>query len=201
MGVSFRVGANVSKILAPVWEGAKRKFWALKHLPCSQTPLSGRMMLFQSLVGGAALWCVATFSPEQQALENLNRIMIQMVIYMLRIRRKPGEEWTDFRKRGVRIARVVVFKYLSGRWSTVWLKRYWLYQGHVARGLTEDPHPCSTELCYHRTVHWWRNQQEFMGGERHSNRYFPKLHPLELNMDAAAGQNGAPKPCVGRRGN
>ena len=88
MAIQFKVGANMLELLAPIFEASRRKFWALKHILCARTPLAGRMKLCQSVVGGAALWCVAAFNPEHQALVNVNRMMYQMVVYMLRVRRK-----------------------------------------------------------------------------------------------------------------
>ena len=188
MGVAFRVGANSTELLTPVWERAKKKFWSLKHLLCSAAPLAKRLKLMHKVVGGSMLWCVAAFPPEGQALENLNRIMFQLVIYMLRLRKGSHEEWIDFRKRGVRQARQVVNNHLGKRWSTCWLERFWGYQGHVARGLLETNAPGSAIMCYHRTANWWEHQQQRVGGLRHSNRFFPKMYPLERNMDAAAGE-------------
>ena len=187
MGIAFKVGANVTELLSPIWEKGKRKFWSLKHLLCSSAPLKDRLRLFQKVVGGAMLWCVCAFSPESQALETLNRIMYQLVIYMLRLKKGKFEEWVDFRKRGVRHARQVVSLHLKDRWSTQWLARYWNYAGHVARGLLNTPAPSSAILCYHRSVHWWERQQEDPLGMRHSNRFFSKLYPLERSLDTAAG--------------
>ena len=86
MGVSFKVGASVTELLTPIWEKGKRKFWALKRFLCSDAPLKSTLSLFHKVIGGAMLWCVAVFSPEARALETLNRIMFQLVIYMLRKR-------------------------------------------------------------------------------------------------------------------
>ena len=166
MGVQFKVGSNVTEMLAVTWQKAKAKFWSMKHLLLSATPLGGRMKLFRSAVGGAALWNCCAFAPEHVAMEALNIILTQLVIWMMRLGKRSTETWVEFRQRSVnRLGRPLGS--LGERWSTVWLKRWWNYCGRREF----EPRPASTMLNGFRDAEWWSLEQRRVEGLRHSGRF------------------------------
>ena len=187
MGVMFKVGANTRDLLQGTWERAISKFWSIKHLLTADTPIPGRLRLLDRVVGASILWNACAFSPEPHALEAINQLMFQMVVWMLKLRKHGAESWADYRRRSVRQARQMVFRFLTGRWSTQWLRRWWLYNGHVARGATRNPTPAPTVMSEYRTVEWWEREQLRVAGLKHTGRFFPKLCPLDKRMNSVCG--------------
>ena len=68
MNIPFRVGANTQELLQRVWQKARDKFWATRHLFLSDTPIGNRIRLLDRIIGGCILWCSSAFSPETTAL-------------------------------------------------------------------------------------------------------------------------------------
>ena len=118
MGIGFRVGANSKEPLQGTWQRAKNKFWSAKHLLLADAPLPGRMRLLDRIVGGSILWNACAFPPQTNALEAINSLMNQLVVWMLRLRKHGGETWTEFRQRSVRQARQMILRFLPERWSS-----------------------------------------------------------------------------------
>ena len=125
MGVGFKVGHSCKQMLQGTWQRAKNKFWSIKHLLLADTPISGSLRLLNRVVGAAVLWNVCAFPPETNALESVNQLMYQMVVWMLKSRKHGGETWAEFRSRTIRQARQLVYTVLSERWSTQWVRRWW----------------------------------------------------------------------------
>ena len=186
MGLPMRVGAGSGELLQSVWQKAKNHFWSLRALLLSDTPIGERLKLMNKLVGASALWCCSALHPETSALISINRLLYQFVVYMLKLKKRADEPWSDFRVRGFRQARQLVLLHLRERWSTVWLSRFWGYQGHVVRSSQQDAPPCSAAIIYFRPVEWWRKQQQTVTGARHKGRFHVKLHPLDDQMNRAA---------------
>ena len=188
MGIPFRVGANSQELLQPVWQRARSKFWALRHNFKSSAPIQSRIKMLDKVIGGCAMWCICAFAPEPAALQALNTLLFQMVLWMLGLRKRDGEQWVDFRRRGMRMARQLVCRALPARWSSQWLSRWWGFQGHVARGLDRAAPLSSSYLCHFRTLEWWTEQQATSTGMRHSGRFYAKLHQMDKRMNAVAAQ-------------
>ena len=186
MGLPLRVGANAGELLQPVWQQAKNRFWSLRHLLLSDAPLGDRLRLFNKVVGASALWCSSALHPETAALIQINAVMYQLILYMLKLRKGNGESWEDHRRRGIRQARQLTVLHLGTRWSSVWLSRWWGYQGHVIRSQSRDVPLGSSKLACFRPLEWWRLQQQSQLGARHNGRYHPKLHALDTQMNIAA---------------
>ena len=186
MNVPFKVGANTQELLQRTWQKARDKFWSMRHLLMSNTPIGNRLHVLDRIVGGAILWNSAAFTPEPASLTAINQTLYQFVLWMLKLRKRPGEAWADFRKRGLRQARQLVCNHLRARWSTQWLSRHWGFMGHVARGILLDSPPCSSVLCHHRPLEWWELQQRTTSGLRHSGRFFPKLSDHDKKLNRAA---------------
>ena len=133
------------------------------------------------------LWNSSAFTPEHSSLVAINQTLYQFVLWMLRLRKRPGEGWPDFRKRGLRQAPQLVCRNLKERWSTKWLSRFWGFMGHVARGADLIHPPCSSIMQQHRPLCWWQTQQHLSTGKRHSGRFRAKLMETERRLDHAAG--------------
>ena len=184
MGVEFRVGAGVFELLQGTWQRAKQKFWSISHLLRANTPISGRLHLLNRVVGASALWNSAAFSPEQHALEAVNHLLYQFVVWMLRPRKHSSEDWVTFKQSTIRQARVMVLTHIRERWSTQWLARWWGYSGHTARGLNQNYVPGSSIINNYRNLEWWTTQQNLIGGARHAGRFRAKLAPLDRSMSS-----------------
>ena len=187
MNVPFRVGANTQELLQRTWQRARDKFWSIRHLLMSSTPIGNRIRILDRVVGSAMLWNSSAFTPEHTALQAINQHLYQFVFWMLRLRKRPGEAWADFRKRGLRQARQLVCRNLKDRWSTQWLSRFWGFMGHVARGEDLPSPPCSSVICKHRPLAWWEEQQSTPHGVRHRGRFRAKMMDVEKRLDRAAG--------------
>ena len=186
MGIPFQVGANSNDLLQPTWHRAKHKFWSIKHILCAKTSIGKRLKVLARVVGGCALWIVSPIPPEKSALQSINMVLYQCILWMLRLRKRDEEHWADFRKRGFRQAKQLVVLHLPQRWSTRWLAQWWGYMGHLARNLHSDSPGCSSILCAYRPLEWWRTQQSNSAGIRHQGRFKAKIHPLEERMNEAA---------------
>ena len=187
MGIPFRVGAGSGELLQPVWQRAKLKFWSIKHVLCASTPIGKRLKVLDRVVGGAAMWCISPFPPERNAMQALNLLLFQCILWMLRLKKPNHEHWTDFRKRGFRQARQLVVMHMTQRWSTRWLSQWWGYMGHLARNAQTNNPTCAAIMCQYRPLEWWQHQQALISGERHKGRFFAKIHPLDAKMNTAAG--------------
>ena len=187
MGVPFRVGAGCHELLQATWQKARNKFWAMKHLLITNTPIGKRLKLLDRVIGGTALWNIAAFPPDHTTLTALNHMMLQFALWMLRLRKHAGETWTAYRQRGFRQARQLICLNVRERWSTQWLSRFWGFSGHVARGMDLQSPPSSSIICFHRTSEWWEMQKLTVSGLRHSGRFFPKMTEMDKKMNAVAG--------------
>ena len=185
MGVPFKVGFNVQDMLQPTWAKARDKFWAAKHLLKAPTPIGWRLQMMDKVIGNSALWCISAFPPEQAALQAINVLQCQFVLW-LGLRKAPAEEWVDFRKRGMRQARQLIHKHLHERWSSKWLSRWWGYCGHIARCRWGSSPTCSSLVCYFRPLEWWETEQKRPNGLRHSGRYYTKIYQTDKLMNVAA---------------
>ena len=132
MGLTFRVGVTAKEALQPLFSRAKAKFWSLKHLFKATTPLAGRLKLLHRIIGNTVLWCAAAFQPDKQALQAVNVLQSQMVIWSMRLGKRAGEDWLDYRLRSFRASRWAIQRFIGVRWSTCWLQRAWDYAGHRA---------------------------------------------------------------------
>ena len=187
MGIEFKVGANVRELMLPLWQKSKAKFFSIRHLLRPGTSLKHRLRVLDRVVGGSALWAVAALTPETSALQAINQLQFQCVIWLLGLRKGTTEDWVTFKQRSMRQARQVVCLHSSGRWSSAWLSRFWGYMGHVARNYRSNNPTCAGFLNAFRDCEWWEKEQQRVGGMRHSGRFFPKLVQLDRAMNAVVG--------------
>ena len=103
MGIPFKVGLVPRDAMQSVFARTKGKFWALKHLLRAKTPLKGRLQLMQKVLGGTALWCAGAF-PDKEALQAVNFLQSQLVMWAMRLSKGTTETWVQFRVRCLRSA-------------------------------------------------------------------------------------------------
>ncbi|CAE7220435.1 unnamed protein product, partial [Symbiodinium sp. CCMP2456] len=187
MGVKLRVPFKPAAVMDTGLAKARKKYFASRGLLECRGPLKKRLQVFQSCVGGAALWYAAAAPPNIQAMGALNSMQLEMVARMSGIRRKPAEGWLDFRLRGLRAARQILANVGAERWSTQWLRRHWQYRGHVARSAEREEPPASAIIDGFRTLPWWRAQQARRDGARHPAAFYPHMSNEEIRLNRAAG--------------
>ena len=93
MGVNFSVKASCCELMQPVLAKARRKFWADQAVICGPKSLAARIRYFDRLVTGSALWCSSAILPDRQALMMVNAHLYMMVVWMMGLRRRMGEDW------------------------------------------------------------------------------------------------------------
>ena len=100
----------------------------------------------------------------------INTLQLQLLRKAIGGQRRPGEEWVEWNKRTLRVARLHLMRKGGGRWSTFVLSSIWKLHGHVAR--REGP---LKEILQWRCMAWWREQQQLREGARHARRFCPAL--------------------------
>ena len=94
---------------------------------------------------------------------------------VLRIERKPLEQWTQWNQRSLRQARACLAARPSHRWSSVALSQVWKLWGHTAR------HEQGGGLIMGwRNQEWWRVEQSKPNGLRHPHRFNAMLETEKM---------------------
>ena len=93
MGIQLSILFKPASVMDTGMAKARKKYHAMKHILECRGNLKQRFMVFQSAVGGAALWYAAAASPGPQAMGALNAMQLEMVARMSGVRRKPDENW------------------------------------------------------------------------------------------------------------
>ena len=187
MGLKFRVNQTASEMLAPLLGRARDVFWSLKHILCRGTNLHKRIHVLDTCVGNSLLWCSGALQPDVQALGMINSFQLQLIVWMLRRRRRGDEKWLDFHTRVFREARAVLHGSAVDRWSSRWLAAIWRFSGHRARCADRPVPGAGAVVDAFRDLQWWERQQQSPTGLRHRRRFFAKLMTHEHHMDRAAG--------------
>ena len=187
MGLRMRKGMTVCELIQPLLARAKTKFWSVKHLLRCKSPLPGRLALFERVVAGAGLWCLAASPPDNAAMGLLNAMQTMLLGWMLRLSKYPDETWLQFKQRSVRASRCVLHRWGFCRWSTLWLRKWWDYSGHRVRAVLSDSPPLSSLLDQFRTLSWWRRQQNSSTGVKRGGRHYAKLTIMEESMNKPCG--------------
>ncbi|CAE7541494.1 unnamed protein product [Symbiodinium sp. CCMP2456] len=187
MGLPMRVGMSMCELIGPLLSRAKSKFWAAKHVLRSHAPVKGRLQLMERLVGGAVQWCLAAFPPDRSDIGLLNSTQQLISVWAMKLGKRDSENWEGFRKRSHRAARAALHHANLERWGTSWIRKWWRYSGHRARGLLRDAPPIRAHIDSFRTLSWWTGEKRKKDGLQHTHHY-PKLMNMERAMDAAAGE-------------
>ena len=133
----------------------------------STSSLGERLRLMHKLVGSSILWNVCAMHPEATALISINHVMYQLTLYMLKLCKGSSATWAEFRQQGVRQAKQLTVLHVGVRWSSVWLSRWWGYQGHIIHCTQSQDQPASLRIATFRNVEWWCQQQQTISGLRH----------------------------------
>ncbi|CAE7422363.1 unnamed protein product, partial [Symbiodinium sp. CCMP2456] len=188
MGMHFTVQGTACELLSSLLARARDKFWSCYHLLGSSATLASRLKLLEKVCAGAGLWCVAAFFPDRNSQQFLNSFQLQLVVYMMKLKRKPDEGWLEHRVRVFRAARLSLWRGGHKRWSTLWLERFWLYQGHVARGSDRSPPLAPSLVSNFRNREWWVKEKANPDGYKHPGRFYARSSLEEAEMDVVAGQ-------------
>ena len=62
-------------------------------------------------------------------------------MWSMRLHKHQAETWVAYRIRCFRAARSAISQHVGERWSTIWLRRNWLYAGHRAKGGQQGSYP------------------------------------------------------------
>ena len=111
------------------------------------------------VAGNAVMWSIGAFEPDAASLHAMNTLQMQMVVWAMGVKRRPGESWLEHRLRAWRLARQAIHQHLAERWSTSWLGRYWVYNGHRCRSGSWESPPASGLLDSYRDCERWQQQQ------------------------------------------
>ncbi|CAE7247126.1 unnamed protein product [Symbiodinium sp. CCMP2592] len=186
MGVQFKVGATMMEMISPLATQARGKFWEIKHVLRAKGNLYKRIRTMQRTVAASALWCASAFAPDRSAMGFLNSVQMQLVVWMMRLSKGSHEDWGAYRKRVWRAARAAIHRSGEERWSTIWLRRYWGFAGHRARGLEGDSPVISALFEGFRTKKWWDKEKLDPNGIKHPH-HFARLMQMEGHLNRAAG--------------
>ncbi|CAE7637897.1 unnamed protein product [Symbiodinium sp. CCMP2592] len=179
--VSFRGGPP--HLAAEMCTRARKAWGKNKALLTADTNLKQRLQLHNILVRQSALWAAETWPVQTTLLQAANVQQLQQVRSMVGGGRAPGEPWTEWNKRSLRMARVHLHKNKIERWSTYILRMIWGIWGHAARA--QD---ITYEMLMWRGMEWWWQQQALPDdvGARHADRFNSSLD-AERHIAAIAG--------------
>ena len=113
MGLHLKAGVTAREALAPLFAKVKARYWATKHIYRAKVPLEGRLRLMNRTLGNQALWCAAAFFPDKQALQTVNVLQSQLVIWSMRLSKQNAEDWVEFRIRSFRAARWAIYRFMG----------------------------------------------------------------------------------------
>ena len=157
--VSFAGGPQ--HLAAEMGSRGRKAFGKNKKILTAKTALKRRLNLHTTLVRQSALWGCETWPVQDTLLRAANTLQLQQVRAMLGGARAPGEAWTDWNTRTLRMARVHLHKNHQDRWSTHVLRMIWGLWGHVARA-----EQATLDMLQWRGMRWWRQQQAMPEGGR-----------------------------------
>ncbi|CAE7492098.1 unnamed protein product, partial [Symbiodinium sp. KB8] len=184
-GIPLATPLKPTSLMDTAMSKASKKFYANKHIFMARSPLKGKLKTFQTIVGGSALWYCSAVSPSTQALSGMNTLQLELLAKTIGFRGKTEETWLDFRSRSLRGARHVLHSHHMDRWSTIWLRRFWDYKGHVARAMHRESPPASSLMDSVRTLEWWTERQR--SGIRRPGHFYPYRTNEEKALNRAAG--------------
>ena len=168
--VSFAGGPQ--HLAAEMGARGRRAFGKNKQILVAKTALKRRLNLHTTLVRQSALWGCESWPVQDTLLRAANTLQLQQVRTMVGGARAPGEAWTEWNTRTLRMARVHLHKNKQDRWSTHVLRMIWGLWGHVARA-----EQATLDMLQWRGMRWWRQQQAMPQGvgARHASRFNSSL--------------------------
>ena len=183
MGLQFRVGVTMMELVTPLATRARQKFWELQHILRSKGNLNQRFRTMQKTVAQSGLWCLSAFPPDHGSMGFLNAVQMNIIEWMMRLSKGQTGDWGAFRLRAWRAARAALHRAGQERWSTVWLRRYWKYSGHRAKGMDVATPVVSSIFDAFRDKQWWEHEKTKRGGLTHVKHY-ARLMQMESKMNA-----------------
>lgn len=100
----------------------------------TDAPWGKKLRVLNALVGNAFPWSSPVWHYSKHLVRKFNAFHVTMVRRVLKFRRHTGEPWLDFEIRTRKLAKQVLHEQGFDLWGLCYLKRFWTYAGHVARG-------------------------------------------------------------------
>ena len=100
-------------------------FFARKQaLCCNQASLKARCKLLMTTVHKSLTWSLEVLTPTKAQVKRLSSIQLQRVRKMMRHGRLPGEQWVDWQRRTLRLARRWLQRNRCDTWGLKWRQKY-----------------------------------------------------------------------------
>ena len=132
-------------------------FWAASALLLNpRVRASRRVAVFHSCVTPVLLWALAGLACTTSMLKHADIVQRAMVARIMRIRRRPSEQWLPWFRRARRMADQFLFGCDLLPWSVLVQKRTLTWAGHVARF---GPDRICNRIYFWRNLEWWRQRQ------------------------------------------
>ena len=188
MRIPVKLGIEPGDIIIYLLSKARACFWASRDVLQSTAPLGQLLRILYKTSWQAMAWVIGAIHPTRQTLETLNSVLIQVVIIVAKIKRRPQKFFIEFCLRSRRVARYLLHQSGLERWSTLHARLCWRYTGHRARGATwAHPHAASI-LSGFQDPQWGREQQGLLQGAKHKRRHFPRITNEEKIIAQTAGR-------------
>ena len=127
----------------------------LGQLQQKHVSLQKRLELLDSVVRSVIFWGLNSTPLHLRSRKYQNSVHRRMVVSLLRIKRRPGEEWLEHWRRSYRVAKQVISD-RSTPWSQAYRYRYFYWWGHVAR--LDSSHLLQSVFRF-RSLACWRHRQ------------------------------------------
>ncbi|CAE7356851.1 unnamed protein product [Symbiodinium sp. CCMP2592] len=140
LGVPLCYGGNALGGLGVSLAKMSSAFFGLRRLfDHPDTPVSEKLLLFQTYITSKWSWCAPAVYPSVQALRSLESFKHTLLLSLLKLQVDPLQPFLAnvlARRRAVKVT-CEVFK--SVRWGELWLTRLWNFWGHVFRSKADLP--------------------------------------------------------------
>ena len=147
---------------------AAAKYGATRVILRTDAPWDKKLRVLNALVGNALLWSSPVWHYSKHLVRKLNAFHVTMVRRVLKFGRHTGEPWLDFEIRTRQLAKQVLHEQGLDLWGLCYLKRFWTYAGHIARGDVRAN--VASNALYTLDLDWWRRERHHV---RHPGRFPP----------------------------
>ena len=147
---------------------AAAKYGATRAILRTDAPWDKKLRVLNALVGNALLWSSPIWHYSKHLVRKLNPFHVTMVRRVLKFGSHTGEPWLDFEVRTRQLAKQVLHEQGLDKWGLCYLKRFWTYAGHIARGDVRA-NVASNAVTNTLDLDWWRRERH----HRHPGRFPP----------------------------
>ena len=151
--------------------------WA--HILCCSAPLPARLKFWRKVVEPSMLWGLQTCrKPTGKMLSAVSHAQHSMVRKMMKTRKQPNEQWLEWHRRTLGLARDVLVSHRMHVGQLLDISRE-RWAGHLIRlgNKSGDVHVVKFILAW-RPLKWWRSQQLYNAVTLEP----PVLHPSDWGL-------------------